>query len=381
LDERMNWKKNPVPIIALALAAGIVIGFFASRQFPVRPVTPPPAVNATEEYAAAEFQRRIDAADEALRKSLSALGAGQAQVQSVEPHKHAGRSFGFQTLRLPECDQAALRSRLDKELAELVPQARLAEHTPREWHIFIDGTQTHRLLLPQVEAKPAPQPPAAKARIALVIDDMGEDVGFAKGLAALDVPVAFSIWPDSGNRDAVIKIARARQREILIHLPMQPKGYPQVDPGRHALLTRMTAEQIQAATRRAIGLVHGAIGINNHMGSAFTEDGPAMRAALEVMKHDGLFFLDSRTTAQSVGVQEAKKLGLRHYQRDVFLDNEQDVAAILKQLRQAESVARRKGQAIAIGHPHPATLAALKQWLKARDPAVHVVPISTLAQD
>ncbi|NCA83110.1 MAG: divergent polysaccharide deacetylase family protein, partial [Opitutae bacterium] len=190
---------------------------------------------------------------------------------------------------------------------------------------------------------PAPQPPAAKARIALVIDDMGEDVGFAKGLAALDVPVAFSIWPDSGNRDAVLKIARSHQREILIHLPMQPKGYPQVDPGRHALLIKMTAEQIQAATQRAIGLVHGAIGVNNHMGSAFTENGPAMRAALETMKQKGLFFLDSRTTAQTVGVQEAKKLGLRHYQRDVFLDNEQDVAAILKQLRQAEAVARKKG--------------------------------------
>jgi polysaccharide deacetylase 2 family uncharacterized protein YibQ len=143
----------------------------------------------------------------------------------------------------------------------------------------------------------------------------------------------------------------------------------------------MTAEQIEAATHRAIGLVHGAIGVNNHMGSAFTENVPAMRAALSAMKDKGLFFLDSRTTAHTVGEQEARKLGLRHYHRDVFLDNEQDVAAIVKQLRQAEAIARTKGQAVAIGHPHSATLAAIKQWLKTKDAAVRVVPLTDLTTE
>lgn len=374
----MNWKKNPGLIIALALAAGLVIGYFVARQFPGRPVPPPPAANATEERAAAEFQRRIDAVDEALRKSLSALGAGQAKVQSVEPRRHAGREFGFQTLRLPEADREALRRHLVKELAALVPQAKLAEPSAHEWDIGIDGTPTHRLLLPAAAEKPVPP---AKARLALVIDDMGEDVGLARGLAALDAPIAFAVWPDSGNRDAVLKVLRAQQREVLIHLPMQPKGYPQVNPGKHALLVNMTAEQLHAATLRAAELVRGAIGVNNHMGSAFTESPFAMRAALSAMKEKGLFFLDSRTTPHTVGEQEAKKLGLRHFHRDVFLDNEQEVPAILKQLRQAETVARTKGQAIAIGHPHPATLAAIRQWLRDKDAAVHVVPLSSLSAD
>jgi len=377
----MNWKKNAGTLIILAFLAGLVIGFLVARQLPPTPAPQVPSVNATEEYAAAEFQRRIDAVDEALRKSLADIGAGQATVQSVEPRKHAGRAFGFQTLRLPECDHEALRRHIDKELAVLAPEARLSEPSVHEWAVSIDGTQTHHLLLPAVAAKPTPPPTPAKGRLALVIDDMGEDVGMARNLAALDAPVAFSIWPDSGNRDAVAKIAKAHQREILIHLPMQPQGYPKVAPGKHALLVDMTAEQIEAATHRAIGLVHGAIGVNNHMGSAFTENGPAMRAALAAMKDKGLFFLDSRTTAHTVGEQEAKKLGLRHYHRDVFLDNEQDVAAIVKQLRQAETIARGKGQAVAIGHPHPATLAAIKQWLKTKDASVRVVPLTALTPE
>ena len=96
------------------------------------------------------------------------------------------------------------------------------------------------------------------------------------------------------------------------------------------------------------------------------------------MRDDGLFYLDSRTSAATVGAAEAKKLGVRTYQRDVFLDNEQNQAAILKQLRQAENIAKQRGHAIAIGHPHKQTLAALKQWLKEKDPSVHVVAISTL---
>lgn len=91
--------------------------------------------------------------------------------------------------------------------------------------------------------------------------------------------------------------------------------------------------------------------------------------------------LSSRTTAATVGEQEAKKLGLRHFHRDVFLDNDQYVPAILKQLRHAESLAKSKGQAIAIGHPHPETLAAIKQWLKDKDPSVHVVPLTALGPE
>jgi hypothetical protein len=140
----------------------------------------------------------------------------------------------------------------------------------------------------------------------------------------------------------------------------------------------MKADEIKEGVHRAVKRVHGAIGLNNHMGSQFTEDPYAMRAALAAVKEDGLFFLDSRTSASSVAASESRKLGLRTHQRDVFLDNELSVPAILKQIKQAESVARQRGHAIAIGHPHKETVAALRQWLKEKDGGVQVVTVTSL---
>jgi polysaccharide deacetylase 2 family uncharacterized protein YibQ len=373
--------------IALALALGLLIGFFAARQFPGKgPAAPQPQqANATrtyEEYHAGELENRIKLVDSAIFNSLRSVkpDADRLQVQSVETRKHNGREYFHQTIRLgfAATDRPAFVRHLTKELSILVPGAQLAQPSPTQWDITLDGQPTHTLVLPAEADKARPRPQAGKGRLAIVIDDMGEDVGLAQGLAALDVPVAFSIWPDSGSREAVLKIAKARSREILIHLPMQPKGYPKVDPGKNPLLVTMTAEQIQAAVRRAADRVPGAIGLNNHMGSQFTENSFGMYAALQAIKDKGLFFLDSRTTAETVGEREAQRLGLRFYKRDVFLDNEQNVSAILLQLRKAEALARSRGNAIAIGHPHHETLQAIKQWLKDKDDSVSVVPLTSL---
>jgi len=140
----------------------------------------------------------------------------------------------------------------------------------------------------------------------------------------------------------------------------------------------MTADQVQETVRRAIERVPGAIGLNNHMGSQFTENVRGMHAALAAIKAKGLFFLDSRTTADTVGEGEAQRVGLRFHKRDVFLDNEQNVTAVLLQLRKAEALARSRGHAIAIGHPHQETLAAIKKWLKEKDDSVSVVPLAAL---
>lgn len=373
--------------IALALVLGVLIGIFAARQFPGRGPTPPQPqqANATyEEYRAGELENRIKLVDSALFRSLRSVkpDADRLQVQAVEGREHQGREYLHQTIRLPLApgDKPAFARHLAKELAILVPGAQFTQPTPTQWDIALDGLPTHRLLLPVEAEKPArpERPQIGKGRLALVVDDMGEDIGFAQGLAALDVPVAFSIWPDSGSREAVLKIAKARGREILIHLPMQPKGFPKVDPGRHPLLVTMTADQVRETVRRAVERVPGAIGLNNHMGSQFTENVFGMHAALQAFKDKGLFFLDSRTTAETVGEREAQRIGLRFYKRDVFLDNEQNVSAILHQLRKAEALARSRGQAIAIGHPHPETLAAIRQWLKDKDDSVSVVPLTAL---
>lgn len=363
--------------IALALLVGFVAGVFLTRHI-LRPTAPPPQ-NATLEEARPDLAQRTALVDLALRTSLKALrpDALAPLVLSTDQREHAGQHYAYQTLRLPQVDRQALHARLVKELASAVPSARLTRITAETWDISIDGLATHRLNLP-AEAPPEPPVKPAKGRLAIVIDDMGEDVALAQELARLGAPVAFSIWPDSSQREAVLKIAKAAGREILIHLPMQPKHYPQVKPGPHPLLLSMGAEEIKATVRRAVTRVHGAIGVNNHMGSEFTESNLGMRLALTALQDSGLFFLDSRTTAATVGVAEAKRLGLRVYQRDVFLDNEQDAAAILRQLRKAEATARERGHAIAIGHPHKETVQALRQWLRDKDKAVQVVTVSSL---
>ncbi|MBU1040694.1 MAG: divergent polysaccharide deacetylase family protein [Proteobacteria bacterium] len=375
--------------IALALILGVLIGVFAGRQFPSRSPAPLKIqqANATtyEEYRAGELENRIKLVDSALFRSQRSVKpeADRLQVQAVEGRESTGREYLYQTIRMPltSAEKTEFVRHLTKELGILVPSAKLSQSAPNQLDISIDGLATHHLLLPGEAEKPAkPERPqtAGKGRLALIIDDMGEDVGFAQGLAALNVPVAFSIWPDSGNREAVLKIAKAHGREILIHLPMQPKGYPKVDPGKHALLVTMTADEIQSTVRRAVERVPGAIGLNNHMGSQFTENPFGMHVALQTIKDKGLFFLDSRTTAESVGEREAKRVGLRFYKRDVFLDNEQNVSAVLLQLRKAEALARSSGRAIAIGHPHHETLQAIRQWLKEKDDSVSVVALTAL---
>ncbi len=384
---RRSATTTVVFLLALALAALVIV--FYVRQVPQRgPVQPAeaPAKGEYEQYPDQEFDLRARAVDSAL---LDMLHAGKTditslKIEAVEYRRFQGHDYHFQTIRLPlpQAQRAQLFALLKQTLDQKVPEARLEDTGKNEWTIAIGTIPTHRLLLPQVAEKPATteRPHVGAGKLAIVIDDMGEDVQFAKGLSKLGVPASFSIWPDSSNRDAVLKLAKGSGNVVLIHLPMQPKGYPAVNPGKNALLVSMTADQIRAAVRLAAGKVPGAIGINNHMGSQFTENTTGVRVALEAINERGMFFLDSKTTPVSAAPQEAKKLGLRILERDVFLDNELSVAAILTQLRKAEDVARAKGQAIAIGHPHPETLQALQQWLKRKDDSVQIVPLTSLSR-
>lgn len=369
--------------IALGVAALVVLvlSLVLIEKQPPREAAPAPY----EEYVSEAFEKRARAIDAALLEVLRAQKPEltRLKVEAVEYRRVEGQDFHFQTIALPvsPAESQKLFDALGRALADRVPGARLVDGTKGEWSVSLGAIPTHRLLL--APEKPAvaekPRKPGS-GRLALVIDDMGEDAHFAQGLAKLGVPAAFSIWPDSGNREAVLKIAKASGNVVLVHMPMQPKGYPGVNPGKHPLLTTMSADQIRETLARALGRVPGAVGVNNHMGSQFTEFPTGMKVVLSALGERGLLFLDSKTTPESAAPQEARKLGLKILQRDVFLDNEQSVAAILAQLRKAEDVARSKGQAIAIGHPHPETLQALQQWLKAKDGSVTVVPLTSLTK-
>ncbi len=368
-------RKRLVLWIVLAVAAALAVGLLMSRS--VAP--PPPSMqNATESPQADSLSSRAALASEAVRHVLGqvAPGAQEPKVVTTEERLRNGEPYAFVALRLPPADSHSLRQGLDKKLSQ-IHGVTLHVNAHDEWEVRVDGVPCLLLRLTPLTPEPAEKHPA-KGRLAIVIDDMGEDVAVARDLAALGVPIAFSIWPDSGHRVQVLNIVQSAGKEIFIHLPMQPKGYPKVAPGPHALLDGMTAERIQEVVRRAASRVPGAVAVNNHMGSAFTESTYGMRAALSAIKGQGLFFLDSRTTAKSVGVAEARRIGLQVHQRDVFLDNDLAVPAIVAQLRVAEAAALKHGHAIAIGHPHKQTVAAIRAWLKKKSPSVHVVTVSSL---
>lgn len=199
------------------------------------------------------------------------------------------------------------------------------------------------------------------AYVAIIIDDMGMDRARAARLAALPGPLTFSYLAYAPDIDAQSRGARANGHEILLHMPMEPEGRD--DPGPGALRVSLTDDEIRARTASALDRLPLAVGLNNHMGSKFTRDLRAMRPVMAELASRGLLFVDSRTSGSSVGLDVAKLSGVAVAGRDVFLDNEIDARAIRVQLAELERVASRRGSAIAIGHPHEATIEALAQFL------------------
>jgi polysaccharide deacetylase 2 family uncharacterized protein YibQ len=212
------------------------------------------------------------------------------------------------------------------------------------------------------EARAIP-PPAVRAGayVAIVIDDLGMDRARTARLAALPGPLTLAFLAYAPDIDGQSRDARARGHEILLHMPMEPEGRD--DPGPGALRVSLSDDDIRARTAAALDRLPLAMGLNNHMGSRFTRDPRALRPALEELAGRGLLFLDSRTSGASVGFDLARRLGVAAAGRDVFLDNEIDARAIRTQLAELERAATRRGSAVAIGHPHEATIEALAQFI------------------
>jgi polysaccharide deacetylase 2 family uncharacterized protein YibQ len=218
----------------------------------------------------------------------------------------------------------------------------------------------------------APAAPGGAA-IAIVIDDLGNDVVAARRVIALPKEVTLSFLP---YPDATPELAREATRaghEILVHVPMEPEGNE--DAGPMSLRVGMSHDDISRRLDWAFARVPGFSGINNHMGSRFTADSAALIPVMRALASRHVFFLDSRTTLKTQGASVAAAYGVPTASRDVFLDDESTSTSAGDELSQTEARAREQGVAIAIGHPRPTTLAALEAWTKSL-PARHVVLIT-----
>ena len=193
--------------------------------------------------------------------------------------------------------------------------------------------------------------------IAIVIDDFADDDPIAAHFCAIPQLLTFSILPGEGQAHTLVERAHANGHEVLVHLPMEPKGG--ASPGAHAILVSLDDAEIRGRVRRALQNVPHARGINNHMGSKATADERVMRLVLSELKDRNLLFLDSRTTASSVAYQLAVDMDIMTFKRDLFIDEVADDQAIREKLWELAATAARSGQAIGLGHNRRETLIAL----------------------
>jgi polysaccharide deacetylase 2 family uncharacterized protein YibQ len=194
--------------------------------------------------------------------------------------------------------------------------------------------------------------------IVLILDDVGFDRQPVAAAMTIDPSVNFAVLPNSQHAAAVANTLHARGFEILCHLPMEPQGFPRVSPGENAVLTTMNDAEIAVTTRSSIEGVPFARGVNNHMGSRATADRRVMTAVLESLPH-GMYFVDSRTTPDSVAASVARSMSIRTATRNVFLDDVATQPAVRAQLAELARDAETRGVAVGIGHMYPATISVL----------------------
>ena len=198
--------------------------------------------------------------------------------------------------------------------------------------------------------------------IAIVIDDAGVVQPRTRRASGLPAPITIAFIPYSNDLERQTRYARSRGHELLLHIPMEP-GVADADPGHNALLTTLGQDEIMRRFRWALDRFDGYVGVNNHMGSKFMARDDLVRPVLEEINARGLLFLDSRTDHRTAGTRLARDMGMPHATRNVFLDNDLDALKIKAQLAELERVARRRGHAIAIGHPHDVTVEVLAEWI------------------
>ncbi len=214
--------------------------------------------------------------------------------------------------------------------------------------------------------------------LAIIIDDVGPDMAAMQALLDLDLPMTLAILPFAREAEAAAHMAAEAGLDVFLHLPMEPVGLD--DPGPNALTRHLSDAEIARRAGWALSRVPGAVGFNNHMGSALTRDEAALRRTFAQFAGRDLIFVDSLTHPASKAARVAREGGLEAFRRDVFLDHVRRPEAVDAALDEALRLAAERGHAIAIGHPYPVTLAALEGLAeRAREAGVELVTMSTLA--
>ncbi len=262
---------------------------------------------------------------------------------------------------------------------ETLPPAFNAESTDSGRPVYeVFPEKDEVLRVPKPEITPSDRP--AVPKVAIIIDDFGYDKKIAKRFLALDIPISFSILPFSPYSKTIARAAHAKGAEVMLHLPMEPVEYPHVNPGPGVLLTSMSPDRLIEQLEADLAEIPHISGVNNHMGSRLTTVSSQLYQIFSILKKRRLFFIDSRTTGDTLCRPSARMLRVPFAQRDVFIDNSLEKADIQRQIEELMQTACKYGSAIGIGHPHPNTYRVLRKMLPELQKNVRLVKASDLVR-
>ena len=245
--------------------------------------------------------------------------------------------------------------------------------------IKISKRVTHQLTF--ISSIPSTLKTALRPKMAIVIDDLGGENKISQELLRWDLPITFSILPFAPYSKTLAEEAYRKGKEVILHLPMEPHGYPQIKPGKGVLLEEMDEARFLRQLSEDIEAVPHIKGVSNHMGSRLMEDPEKMRIVFSELKRRGLFFLDSRTTPQTIGLEVARSVGLKAMERNLFIDHSSDEEDIKQKLERLIQFSLSTGKAIGIGHPHPTTLKSIKEMIpKMKEKGIEIVPLSSVME-
>lgn len=213
--------------------------------------------------------------------------------------------------------------------------------------------------------------------ISIIIDDIGDRLPHGRRSVSLPGPVACAFLPHAPHTERLAREAHAAGKEVMLHQPMQSTAGRALGPG--AVTLDMDQQGFLATVEDNLRSVPHVIGVNNHMGSLLTRHPGHMSWLMRDLRARGLFFVDSRTSAQSVAAQMAGEAGVPHLSRQVFLDHDDSIEAVTAQYQRLLRIARRDGWAVAIGHPYESTLTVLEAQLpRLQQEGIALIPVAEM---
>ena len=334
-----------------------------------------------------DFPQRVFLVNQVIQSQLYEVGITKKDIllHQASVKKEGNLTWEQSLLRVqvpPSLPFSLIEGNFRRSLSTLDKPVSLQSSQPSEslqLEVKVQNRVTHQLTF--VLSKTSTPKTEFRPKIAIVIDDLGGEKNISKELLQWDLPITFSILPFAPHSKTLAQEAHRKGKEVILHLPMEPHGYPQVKPGEGVLLEEMDEGRLLRQLSKDIEAVPYIQGVSNHMGSKLMEDPEKMKIVFSDLKKRGLFFLDSRTTPETVGIQVAQSVGLNAKERSLFIDHSSDEKAIKQKLEQLIQLSLSTGKAIGIGHPHPSTIKLLKEMVpKMKEKGIDIVPLSAVME-